>query len=145
MFDPGRTYIQSIDRQFKPVGLWLSVVGDRDWKEWCEAEEFGLGSLTNSVDFDIADAANILVIDNPDALVAFHCKYRVPALYGSRYEIEWVRVAREYDGIIIAPYQYSLRLDHDMLWYYTRDCASGCIWNLKAITVKHGTHSTTAA
>ncbi|QBI98814.1 hypothetical protein SEA_BOBBY_184 [Mycobacterium phage Bobby] len=45
--------------------------------------------------------------------------------------IDWGKVAADYGGIIIAPYQWSRRMDPH--WYYTWDCASGCIWNLEAI------------
>ena len=42
-----------------------------------------------------------------------------------------VMLDRRVDGIIIAPYQWYCRMTVD--WYYTWDCASGCIWNLDAI------------
>ena len=48
-------------------------------------------------------------------------------------QIDWAEVASKYDGIIISPYQWSLRLDMEMMWYYGWDCASGCIWNISAI------------
>lgn len=40
-------------------------------------------------------------------------------------------VAKDYDGIEIAPYQESLR--YDLEWYYGWDVASGCIWNFEGI------------
>ncbi len=43
------------------------------------------------------------------------------------------QVAKLYQGIIIAPYCYSIRLDNDCFWYYPWDCASGCIWDATAI------------
>lgn len=47
--------------------------------------------------------------------------------------IDWVKVKPLYDGIIITPYQWRCRLDPDIFWYYSWDCASGCIWNLETI------------
>lgn len=44
---------------------------------------------------------------------------------------DWENIAKEYDGIIIAPYQQSWRLIFS--WYHGLDCASGCIWNLDSI------------
>lgn len=43
-------------------------------------------------------------------------------------------MAHRYDGIIIAPYVWSLRLDIDFFWYYDWDCASGVIWNSAAVS-----------
>jgi hypothetical protein len=45
--------------------------------------------------------------------------------------IDWVRVAAEYAGILIAPYQRPVR--HEIMWYYTWDCASACIWDTSII------------
>ena len=43
----------------------------------------------------------------------------------------WDDVVRQYDGLIIAPYQWAKRCDYS--WYYGWDCASGVIWNLRAV------------
>lgn len=48
--------------------------------------------------------------------------------------VNWPLIATRWDGIIIAPYQWSCRYDDRTFWYYGWDCASGCIWNLHAIT-----------
>lgn len=50
----------------------------------------------------------------------------------NQWPVDWARVAKQWDGIIIAPYIYSRRFDGPF-WYYGVDCASGCIWNLDAI------------
>lgn len=47
--------------------------------------------------------------------------------------IQWEKVKKEYDGIVIAPYQWECRLRNKFMWYYSWDCASGCIWNIDAI------------
>ena len=53
------------------------------------------------------------------------------------YMLDFLKVMDEYDGIIIAPYQYSCRLmNSSTAWYYGWDCASGCIWNLGCISIK---------
>jgi hypothetical protein len=49
------------------------------------------------------------------------------------YYIDWSKVAAKHQGIIIAPYCYARRLTYHTAWYYGWDCASGCIWDLKAI------------
>jgi hypothetical protein len=62
--------------------------------------------------------------------------------------IDWPKVSERYDGVVIAPYVWSLRMgDYEMIegrmrktpdsaisdWYYPWDCASGCIWKASAI------------
>lgn len=46
--------------------------------------------------------------------------------------INWPMVADRYQGIVIAPYLWSRRMDGG-LWYYGWDCASGCIWDAAAV------------
>lgn len=48
------------------------------------------------------------------------------------YRIDWDAVAGTYQGIIITPYIWERRLG-DSAWYYSWDCASGCIWDPAAI------------
>lgn len=50
------------------------------------------------------------------------------------YYIDWDRVASKHDGIIIAPYCWQQRLKDETFWYYSWDCASGCIWHPRAVT-----------
>ena len=47
--------------------------------------------------------------------------------------IDWRLVAEEWQGIVIAPYLWERRFDSDARWYYSWDCASGCIWDHRAI------------
>jgi hypothetical protein len=47
--------------------------------------------------------------------------------YGAGDYIHWDRVAQDFTGIEICPYQQSRR--HSLLWYYTWDVASGCFWD----------------
>ena len=49
------------------------------------------------------------------------------------YDIDWNRVAKKYQGIIITPYIWERRLTTTCTWYYGWDVASGCIWDNKAI------------
>lgn len=125
-------------RDDKPTGFWVSVQGPDDWYEWCTREEFCVSDLSNEYDVTLAPGANVLRIDNLGDLEDL--TYRYPALTAEwrrssvwadeRYP-DWPRIAAEFDGIIIAPYQWAARLD--LFWYYAWDCASGCIWNLDAI------------
>jgi hypothetical protein len=135
-FDNTRTYDQ--ESRFggygKPRGFWLSVDGQSDWKEWCEDNDWNVEGLAVRTVFTVSPDANVKVITNPEELVAFDAEYQIPAEHPVlHHRIDWVKVAERYDGIIIAPYIWSMRLDLDMLWYYGWDCASGCFWNLSMI------------
>lgn len=128
----------------KPHGLWVSVEGEDDWKAWCEGEDFRRDFLSHATEIVLAPTANILHIDTVAGLVRFHREYKCRPSFASdgplatdaywdNHAVRWGDVAARYDGIIIAPYQSSLRLDGECRWYYGWDCASGCIWNAGAV------------
>lgn len=119
---------------FKPHGLWVSDEDEHGWKSWCQSEQWGEETLTHACDVSLKDDANILYIRTASELNEFTEQYkRVDSLDAELdiTRIDWPRVMPEYDGIIITPYQWSMRLD--LMWYYGWDCASGCIWNIGAI------------
>lgn len=130
VFDPKREYAES-NYGFKPVGLWLSVAGEDDWKAWCKGETFNLEALKHASEVTLKPDANVLVIDTADKLLAFDAKFSRTADKLTIRNIEWGKVKALYDGLIIAPYIWSHRLD--LMWYYGWDCASGVIWNMDAI------------
>lgn len=118
----------------KPRGLWVTIPGDDDWPTWCAAENFGADRLTHVHEVVLVADANVLELTTPDALDEFSRDYGVDVPWGPGYYdlcIDWVRVAREFAGIIIAPYQWGQRMS--LNWYYGWDVASGCIWDLTAI------------
>ena len=128
--------IQKIDT--KPVGLWFSVEGNGDgWKNWCEAESYNLDNLLYKNQIELESDANLLILSSIVAIDSFHERFKasLPGMekYFSDY-IDWQRVAIEYQGIIITPYIWERRLDGKAhSWYHGWDCASGCIWDSKAI------------
>ncbi len=134
-FDPSRTYAPR--DHFKPAGLWLSVDGDesRDWKEWCEVEEFRLDGLAHRTEFVLTPDANVLHLASVGAIREFTQTYLDKGYAPVGDQINWTRVAELYDGIMIAPYQWACRNDLSTFWYYPWDCASGCAWNLRALEV----------
>lgn len=123
-----RDFVPSNDT-FKPHGLWYSVEGNGDgWSDWCKAENF---KDTNAqVQHELAVVLDsILVLSSPIDILAFTEQYaRCVPTSDRRYGIEWAHVAQNHAGIEIAPYQWSLRLSMETPWYYSWDCASGCIW-----------------
>lgn len=117
---------------FKPIGLWVSVDSCADnWRAWCETESFNLECLACATLIELAPAANILRIADAAGIDAFTSAYVDRGTLLSHFEIDWRRIAKRYDGIIISPYIWSRHLKAK--WYYTWDCASGCIWNADAI------------
>ena len=141
------------DHTFKPRGLWYSApCNDDGWEHWCVNESFRLKKLAYKHRLEL-DFTNIRVIRNVGELDEFHMEYghddelgeyehdgRVHKTWHSY--IDWREVRADYHGIEIAPYQWSRRmpgLDRISLpervsrWYYSWDCASGCVWNRKAL------------
>ena len=117
----------------KPAGLWVSVEGPDDWRQWCISESFRDIDQQHATEVVLAPRHGCLVISSPFEMRAFHARYARQAL-ATRMGIDWRAVAGSYCGIIIAPYQYESRIS-DMHWYYTWDCASGCIWDSAAVAM----------
>ena len=117
----------------KPIGFWYSVNGD--WERWCRSDEPGwLKGYEHAV--TLGDE-KLLVIRTQKKLDQFHDEYcaSLPGL-NKKFYIDWSRVAQAYDGIEIPKYFWDRRHDVNMLWYYTWDCASGCIWRPKGVRVE---------
>jgi hypothetical protein len=122
--------------QPKPNGLWVSVDGEQSWPSWCEDENFGDCASQFCYSVELAADHNVLIIDTVAKMLDFDTRYPIGGderwLDGWIY---WPKVAEDYDGVIIAPYQWSQRME--LMWYYGWDCASGCIWNASAIESIH--------
>jgi hypothetical protein len=127
-------------RRSKPDGLWVSV-GD-DWERWCRSESYGWPEHHRHITtVTLAPDANILVISDPEALRAFTRDHTIDRWYN----VNWLPTVAAYDGIVIAPYLWECRLEQGVSWYYTWDCASGCIWSLSAVaSVEHRVNDTAA-
>jgi hypothetical protein len=137
-YDPHREYLQRESWGYgKPNGLWVSCEGDDDWPTWSRAEEFGVERLACVVEVTLTQDANICYISSADQLLAFHQEYATLDGPGGtilgKY-MDWDRVKAEWDGLIIAPYLWSMRLSREVPWYYGWDCASGSIWNLSVVS-----------
>lgn len=130
LFDGERRYEQ--EKGAKPIGFWLSAEDDSvSWKDYCKGEDFRTETLRYQTSIKLLSNANVLHIATVLELEAFNRRFSY-SRRSSNY-IDWPAVASFYDGIIIAPYQWPKRLDNSCFWYYTWDCASGCIWDLAAI------------
>ena len=135
-------YLTFDPRCDKPSGFWVSVGGKDDWKSWCLNENYGSEWLENEFDVVLSESANILHLSSVEELLKFTQDYRDSSMNTElskamnrdyNIAIRWSDLYSQYDGIIIAPYQWACRLRVDTRWYYSWDVASGCIWNLDAI------------
>lgn len=120
----------------KPKGLWLSVEDGHGWRDWREAEDWGLRDGEIVTEITLNPDANGLWLKTSADILAFSERFVLapdPVLGGTTFFVDWASVAAEFDGIIIAPYDWHLRLDDRVTWYYGWDCSSGCIWNKDAI------------
>lgn len=125
---------------FKPNGLWVSDDHDYSWAEWCTDNAFdGVGLYTYRVELDMSA---ILHLSTVEGLREFTDEYRTLDITGdplldehlSNFHLNWDRVAEKYAGILITPYLWGARMRHELFWYYTWDCASGCVWDVSAIS-----------
>jgi hypothetical protein len=122
----------------KPCGTWITDDSEHCWREWCTAENFIREKITHKHRV-ILDETNILFLRCAYDLDDFTRDFGVDIWWGPDGHprkhmnrcIEWEKVSGVYDGIIITPYIWERRMD--LNWYYTWDCASGCIWNVRAI------------
>jgi hypothetical protein len=138
----------------KPRGIWFGI--GSSWKDWAATEFFGdiptdvkniyaaKFSLEKETAIVLKKNAKILRIKNAKQLDNFTKKYPGEdeylkpvknVEYGLGRMINWKRVTKDYDGIIIAPYIASRRLSVQTPWYYGWDVASGCVWNIDAIRI----------
>jgi len=124
--------------QMKPKGLWISDESNLGWSEWCREEDFGIERLACCHRIVLNPKADILLVETVEDIDIFTKAYMKPPLaeagpFLRSYCMDWVRVAKNFEGMIITPYLWDRRLSQEAFWYYSWDCASGCIWNATAI------------
>ncbi len=121
---------------FKPRGLWVSDDDcDDSWWNWCASEGFNEGRLSYAHEIEVAEAANLLIIQSENSIDGFTATFKRPGTdEHDIFQIDWDRVREMHDGIVITPYVWSRRLA--LSWYYAWDCASGCIWNPEVVMIK---------
>lgn len=130
---------------YKPEGLWISNEDDLDselsWSQWCKGENWNLESLTYEHEVQLKDDSCLIILNDCRELDEFTHEFsdttaNLGHAYG-KYEqgqstyIRWGAIQEMFDGILIPTYQWNRRMS--LMWYYSWDCGSGCIWNLDAI------------
>ena len=115
----------------------MSTEGEDGWAAWCRAEDFGLDRLGHVHDVTLAQPDRLLWLEDAAGIDRFTAEYGVPwgpSFLGlDQVWIDWTAVARDFDGLVIAPYVWSRRLHPASHWYYGWDCASGCIWDAEVV------------
>jgi hypothetical protein len=124
---PIRAAEQQVDGMLKPNGLWISVDGPHDWRDWCEENNQFIDRLAYQHHVEI-DLTRVLWLKDVRALRRFTQEF-VSENHWLPFGmlIDWPRVAERYAGIVIAPYFWDCRFE--LLWYAAWDCASGCVWD----------------
>lgn len=119
---------------YKPDGIWYGV-GD-EWLRWIRSE---MPDWEGPFNYNLSiDYSNILQVKTLDELLTFTKQYGVIPKdedEGTSLKfmaIDWASVAAKYKGIEISPYIFKARFA--LNWYYGWDVASGCIWDVSAIT-----------
>jgi hypothetical protein len=124
----------------KPKGLWVSVESAqedwRGWREWCESEQSALDRFEYAAFIHLTDGTKVKLISDANEINAFHTQFSRlnPECTDERSRcIDWKSVANSYSGVIISPYIWEMHPSMKPSWYYAWHCASGCIWDAKAI------------
>lgn len=113
----------------KPEGLWFSV-GD-EWLDFLVID-YPAAAEGRKYLIELNISGSCLSLSSKDEVLEFSKKYGVTGSSGTN--INWKEVSDSYSGIVIAPYQNSLRTAKETRWYYGWDVASGCVWSSSAIT-----------
>lgn len=130
----------------KPQGLWLSDEDETEsWSRFCDMADFRQLSTHTAYEVELAEDANMLHLRSSYDLRSFTEEYQVDRINRTEvpsgevfsivnsFYMDWARVAEQYDGILITPYVWHARNGVGTSWYYPWDCASGCVWEPKAI------------
>ena len=127
-------------RDSKPNGFWVSVTGYADWPQM--DSELGLDrNMNNHHEVHLSTDANLLVLENTKSLDALIKNYGQEAQSKTAremgiLEINWEKVAQEYDGVVVLCYPYPNKYRHIKALQW--DANSGVIWNQRAIeSVEH--------
>ncbi len=115
---------------FKPTGLWVSDEDDHGWRDWCLSENYHPEYLELAYEITLAEHHNVQIITTIEGIKLLTRIYSTERFRPiANLSLDWLRMRKDWNGLIITPYQWELRLDPDCMWYYPWDCASGCIWN----------------
>lgn len=122
---------QNLIIDIKPTGFWVSDDDEYGWRNWCHNECFRPENLELAYEITLVENHHVRIIKTSEEIKQWTRYYSRLNLH--RFSLDWLAMRQEWDGLIITPYHWEIRLDPDHAWYYGWDCASGCIWNPAAI------------
>tara|TARA_A100001015_G_scaffold307045_1_gene402303 strand:- start:995 stop:1666 length:672 start_codon:yes stop_codon:yes gene_type:complete len=131
------------NKTFEPMGIWFSC--GPSWFNYAY-EELEDKIQHKEVYNLILDESKLYIINNIPKLQQFQSEYSIPLTKKKDNEfmvIQWDKLSKKYSGFKLCPYFKKqikkLKNEHDYLWVYNLDVASGCIWNPNCILeVKYG-------
>lgn len=132
---------------FKPDGLWYAK--DNEWKDWAKKNlkrkyKYHYKISIYLTTLDKPDKTKILKIYTMNELIKFTIKFgkKKSSPISDFILIDWKKVAKKFGGIEIKILKYIDISEIDkyfkteqtsLMWNYSFDIASGCIWNMKSI------------
>ena len=136
----------------KPNGLWLSPQGYFNWEAWTEREEWSTNSMEYVYRVALKPDARICWLRSNEEVIEFSrrfmcadedCDQDVDLCLQASGKgkviigyIWWQAVAREYQGIVIAPLE-NITVDwssQGYSWLWGWDMSSGCVWDPEAVS-----------
>ncbi len=130
--------VQKAEDRCKPSGLWISVEDDYGWADYCRSVDCYIKTLEYSFKIELNPTAHILELRNYANLIAFTEEYKIDDRNGRNKRIsniDWIKIAEIYDGIIIAPLRNYASINTALDWHSSWDCSSGCMWGEQALFV----------
>ncbi len=122
---------------WEPRGLWFSC--GPSWFNYA-FEELEDKIQHKEVYNLILDESKLCIIDNIQKLQQFQSEYSIPLTKRKDNEfmvIQWDKLSKKYSGFKLCPYFKKqirkLKNEHDYLWVFMLDAATGCIWNPNCI------------
>lgn len=122
------------DPHWKPNGLWVSVDGTDDWLSHCRRARGRSRpvSYPHRYRVRLRRDCRVALLESLEDMETFSEMY--PGWRPYENAGVWSRVSEEWDGIIVAPFQPWANFANERFYWYTAwDCASGCIWDPRAV------------
>lgn len=139
-YDQSKMYLHS-----HPNGLWFNVDGkeEEDLRvSFKNSKFYHRRTIRPFYEITLNKNSNILYLNTKEDIFELIKKYPYHRYihadsFGRKilysYEVDWFKIKKEYQGVIIPNYHWECVLSKDSIWYYGWDCKSGCIWDLNCI------------
>jgi hypothetical protein len=141
-------YSRMTDHGAKPDGLWFCADENDGWEAFVRRKvregntSFSLGQIKYRTGIEFYATSNVLFVRNGEDFDRFAKNYgqiseqtleRTRSVFRRSPLIDWPRLAREFDALVISPFRSDCLQYPKSEWYRCWDVASGCVWNPKAV------------